>query len=329
MFSQTRGDVVLGMDFTPPAMDAPGKGGRIGVGTWLTQAEFKDIKVTAGDGEVLYQSDFSAGMTGWTPLQGPVGGEGWRLAQTAGVENCRAVAGDKKWKDYTYTLKARKLGGRRRFPDPLQPAGRAGQVLVEPRWVGQPTARAGIAGSFHRGCARPHRDRPLVRDPHRSPRRDIRCYLDGKLIHDVQPAINAMYAVASRASESGDVILKVVNAGGEPRRAEIELAGLDGRVKSAAATVLTSATPEDENTLEEPTKVAARGPTDPQRVRPFRAHFPGALGDGVADQGSKVGSNSKRMLFIWGFDSQRMVYVSAALAAMWTSRFSIPPSSQR
>ena len=38
---------------------APTPTGRIGVGTWNTEAEFKDIKVTAPDGKVLFESDFS------------------------------------------------------------------------------------------------------------------------------------------------------------------------------------------------------------------------------------------------------------------------------
>ena len=98
----------------------------------------------------------------------------------------------------------------------------------------------------------------------------IRCYLDGKLIHDVQPAMKAMYAVASRASESGDVISRWSNADGEPRTAAIELAGLDGKVTLATATVLTSASPEDENTLEEPTKVV---PAVSQPISNASAHF--------------------------------------------------------
>jgi alpha-L-arabinofuranosidase len=67
--------------------------------------------------------------------------------------------------------------------------------------------------------------------------------------------LKSMYAVASRASRSNDVILKVVNLGKDARATRIELAGLAGKVKSATATVLTSATPDDENSLGEPAKV--------------------------------------------------------------------------
>ena len=35
------------------------------------------------------------------------------LRQNGNADNVRAIAGDKSWTDYTYTLKARKLGGAR------------------------------------------------------------------------------------------------------------------------------------------------------------------------------------------------------------------------
>ena len=89
----------------------------IGVGTWNTAAEFKDIKVTAPDGKVLFASDFSSGTKGWKLLGD---GADWKvqdgaLRQTAEKEFIRALAGDKKWTDYTLTLKARKISGAEGF----------------------------------------------------------------------------------------------------------------------------------------------------------------------------------------------------------------------
>jgi len=81
------------------------------VGTWGTQAEFKDIKVTKGD-QVLFACDFANGTQGWR-----FSGEGqWKaengvLRQNSAAIDIRALTGDKSWLDYTYTLKARKLGG--------------------------------------------------------------------------------------------------------------------------------------------------------------------------------------------------------------------------
>ena len=53
MFSENRGDVVLPVTVTAPEAAPAVKSGAIGVGTWRTQAEFKDIKVTRGN-ETLF-----------------------------------------------------------------------------------------------------------------------------------------------------------------------------------------------------------------------------------------------------------------------------------
>lgn len=96
------------------AADEAGFTGMVGVGTWATQAEFKDIRVTRG-GRTLFASDFSKGMEGWNTAGG-----GWEivdgaLRQSGGAEGARALIGDPAWTDYTLTLKARKLGGNEGF----------------------------------------------------------------------------------------------------------------------------------------------------------------------------------------------------------------------
>ena len=111
LFSDHRGDVVLPTEVDAPMTAAKLEGGAIGVGTWLTRAEFKDIKVVK-DGKTLFESDFSNGTGGWKML----GGGQWQvkdgaLQQEAMTENVRAIAGDKGWTDYTYSLKARKISG--------------------------------------------------------------------------------------------------------------------------------------------------------------------------------------------------------------------------
>ena len=275
MFSQTRGDVVLPMDFDPPVMAARGKGGAVGVGTWATQAEFKEIKVTGPAGEIIYQSDFAEGTKGWRTLHGHWGTKDGALQQTLALrEDARAITGDKKWKDYTYSLKARKIGGHEGFlilfnvqNDHAKSWWNIGgwgnsRHGLEVPGVGEES----VPGRIETG--RWYDIRVEVAGAR------IRCYLDGKLIHDANPAMKAMFAVASRATASGDVILKVVNAAGEARTIRIELAGLDGKVKSATATVLTSADPEDENTLDTPTKVAPVSKPIAKAAAIFQHTFP-------------------------------------------------------
>lgn len=88
--------------------------GMIGVGTWATRAEFKDIKVISGDLTLLAE-DFSSGMNGWQSIRGQWEVAGGALRQKTNEENTRAMIGDPAWSDYTLTLKARKLGGNEGF----------------------------------------------------------------------------------------------------------------------------------------------------------------------------------------------------------------------
>ncbi len=92
------------------AQAADGISGMIGVGTWATQAEFKDIKVTK-DGRILFASDFSNGMGDWRTSRGEWKVIDGALRQTSNQTDARALIGDPSWSDYTITLKARKLGG--------------------------------------------------------------------------------------------------------------------------------------------------------------------------------------------------------------------------
>ena len=82
-------------------------------GTWGTSAEFKDIKVER-EGRVLYRSDFARGSDGWQVESGR-----WSAADGAYRQSRRrngvSTVGDESWTDYTFTLKARKLGGREGF----------------------------------------------------------------------------------------------------------------------------------------------------------------------------------------------------------------------
>lgn len=97
-----------------PTQAADTLSGMIGVGTWATRAEFKDIKVVKG-GQTLFASDFSNGLQGWKTARGQWEVVDGALRQTSNEEDARALVGDPSWSDYTLTLKARKLGGNEGF----------------------------------------------------------------------------------------------------------------------------------------------------------------------------------------------------------------------
>jgi alpha-L-arabinofuranosidase len=264
MFAANRGDVVLPARVEVPSSNAPKTyPGGIGLGTWSTQAEYKDIKVAQGD-KVLYTCDFAHGTEDWKTFGGQWKVVDGALRQSELKDDIKAIAGDKSWADYTYTLKARKLGGAEGFLVMFQ-------VRDERNWLwwnigGWGNRDHGIEQCQGGGkspvgnhvAGRVETDRWYdVRIELKGP--SIRCYLDGKLVHDVAyPQPKTLYAVAGRENSTGDVILKVVNASAEALDTRIELNGAKGLQPSAKATVLTSAKPTDENSITEPTKVAPK-----------------------------------------------------------------------
>jgi alpha-L-arabinofuranosidase len=256
MFSENRGDVVLPLAVACPLVSEGSTSGAIGVGTWLTQAEFKDIRVTRA-GKTLLACDFADGTKGWRLLSGDWKAQDGVLRQSSLADNVRALAGDKNWSDYTYSLKARKLGGAEGFlilfrvQNDNEKAwwnlGGWGNVRHAIELGG--TISDSVPGRIETG--RWYDIRIELKGG------NIKCFLDGKRIHDItQPALKAIYASASRVNSSGEIILKVVNVTSVDQATEIKLEGA-GRVESTAAlTVLTSASPTDENSLERPMKVA-------------------------------------------------------------------------
>jgi alpha-L-arabinofuranosidase len=274
MFSANRGDVVLPAEVESPRAEEGARGGAIGVGTWLTQAEFKDIQVTRA-GETLYACDFAHGTQGWKLL----GGGDWSvregaLRQSAIKENLRAIAGDKNWTNYTYSLKARKLGGAEGFLILF----RVKDENAKSWWNlgGWGNRRHGVElggiitetpGSIETG--RWYDIRLEVQDA------NIKCFLDGQLVHDVKvPAVQSLYASASLARSAGEVILKVVNVSAAELPTAIRLAGAARIQAPAKAIVLSSASPLDENTLDHPTKVAPVARTLDLRAPDFQHVFP-------------------------------------------------------
>lgn len=263
MFSANRGDVTLPVQVDSPLATVPVSKGMIGVGTWKTEAEYKDIKVTAPDGKVLFTSDFSNNFDGWKPL-----GDGARwsvqdgaLRQSAERESIRAIAGDPAWTDYTLTLKARKLAGHEGFLILFH------IVADEDRtWWNlggwENTQDAVQNGTdidpqpSHIDTGRWYDLRVEVSGKH------VKCYCDGQLIHDVNYDSDGMtkslYASATDDQKTGDVIVKVVNAGADPLETKIVLSGAKNLTGKGSAVVLTSDNPTDENTLDDPTKVSPK-----------------------------------------------------------------------
>jgi alpha-L-arabinofuranosidase len=284
MFNENRGDVVLPVELTqPPTTETdPLPHGGVGVGTWTTNAQYKDIKVTAGNAPA-YQSDFTKGMDDWKRADGDWAIQDGTLQQTANSENCYATTGDPGWTDYTYTLKARKLAGAEGF-----------LILFHYQnsdnflwWniAGWGNTRTQIEQVRH-GTKNPLGPSvPLSIETGRwydirveLKGRSVQCFLDDKLILTATDAIPPppppLFATASRADKSGDVILKVVNVSHNPIDTSVNLRGVTTVQSGGKAIVLTSDSPDDQNTITEPTKVFPKVEAITETATSFHRVFP-------------------------------------------------------
>ena len=261
LFSRNRPDTVVKSELTN-VDDRRGTfpAGGVGIGTWITQADFKDIKLTQ-DGKTLYESKDGKGLKvesgRWDVVDGAI-------RQTSDAEGARAWIGDNSLSSYTLTLKARKVSGREGF---LVSVGRQdeknylwwniggwgnSQQAIERSVDGSKS----LIGRQLESKVVPGRWYDIEVDY--SPEH-ITCKLDGKVAYSEDfPVQRALYTVAGKTKD-GDVIVKVVNVSDRSRDVEISFEGGAGHGGEARIETLTSSRPDDENTLERPKKVFPKG----------------------------------------------------------------------
>ena len=260
LFSLNRPERIVPVSLRSTALPAAPTPGRIGLGTWATVAEFRDVRVTAS-GRTLMAADFAAGPAGWTPLSGEWTVVDGAYRQSSTATGCRSDAGDPSWTDYTLTLRARKLSGAEGFLIVFR--ARDDRNFYWWNLGGWGNQRHAIEKSVGGGKSEIGRSVPGrieegrwydIRIELEGPR--IRCYLDGALIHDVvdEPAPD-MVAVAGTARGGRELIVKVVNAAATPRETSITFSGAARVAGSATLTVL-AGHPDDESSLSQPERIA-------------------------------------------------------------------------
>ncbi|HEY1923030.1 MAG TPA: alpha-L-arabinofuranosidase C-terminal domain-containing protein [Tepidisphaeraceae bacterium] len=278
IFNENKGDAIIPVKLTPPEIIASRQlnfHGAIGVGSWGSDVEYKDIKVTAPDGAVLFQSDFSKSADGWHFGAGTWKADQGALHQTSGVIDCTAIAGDPRWGDYTLTLKARKNAGVEGFLI-LVHAADAGNFVW---WNlgGWENTRTGMeqtldGGKEFLGDLIPNRIETGrwydIRIEVKG--NDIVGYLDNAPVMTATerphpPPPLSMFAAASRDNKTGELIIKVVNAMPQPSLLNITLDSAS-TIQNTGSLEVMSGNPGDMNSI-----------TDPNLIIPNRMtiHFPG------------------------------------------------------
>jgi DUF1680 family protein/alpha-L-arabinofuranosidase len=254
LFGINRPDWTVKTDVNYQPAALPPIAGGIGVGTWDTAAEFKDIRVEKG-GQTVYASDFQQTTAGWQTEGGK-----WTVAEGVYRQGDNVVGlsyhGDPAWSNYTLHLKARKLGGGEGF---LIAFGRENGNQYWWNLGGWGNREHGLeynrtpVGRHARGRIETGRWYEVKIELQE---RRIRCYLDGQLIHDeTAPTLNRFFAQAGVEASSGDMLIKAINTGGEPVNASLQLSGVNSLKSEGIATVLRSDRLDDNNSLENPTKI--------------------------------------------------------------------------
>jgi alpha-L-arabinofuranosidase len=268
MFAHSWGDVNLATELIPQEMvqtQPAGPRGAVGVATWRTASEYKDLVVTQGD-KTQFKSDFSKDLKGWTTLGGTWAVKDGAAQQTdADSEDCRLTAGDTSWTDYTLKVKARKLSGAEGFLIMFHVKDRDNYIWFNVGgWDNSRTAieqaiegeKAELGNSdFTVETGKWYDIRVEVKG------REIKCYVDDKLIvqgtEGSAGAVQGLFAAASREERSGDVILKVVNPRETAQTIDININGVSSIQREASLEVLTGRA-DDVNTVAEPTKIAPK-----------------------------------------------------------------------
>ena len=279
MFANNQGTVTLPVNIEKtPTLKAPFASGCIGLGTWMNAAEFKDVRVVSPDGRVLFQSDFSTNIDSWRKIgNGQWSVQDGVLKQSAIAPFVTAFVGDSTWTDYTVTLKARKLAGENGFQIYFRNLKSSDRIRWDLGGYGNSVhfLDVGVTSKSMKANIETGRWYDIKIEIRGS---SVKGYLDGELVQEVGDSrtnVKSLCASAARDDKSGEVILKVVNASGEALETQIDLKGAGTLTGRGKATVLTSGSPLDENSLEEPTKVSPKTESVQLSGNVIKRSFPG------------------------------------------------------
>ncbi len=255
MYAENRPDYNTATEFEQPRSGVQ-VSGRIGLGGWNTDNEYRELKVTLPDGRVI-EADMERG---WTPKGGTWSAADGTLSQEGpGVMRWSIWDSPEEFSDCSISVKARKKSGDEGFILYFGMQGETGYVLNIGGWGNQTTA-------FQRmvGADMPQIPNNIAQQVETGRWYDIRIdihgdsftySLDGKRMLEARIEQSRQYVVSGYDETTGEEVIKFVNATEKPFTAGIELAGAESVGRTGKAIVLTSGGPSDENSLDNPEKV--------------------------------------------------------------------------
>ncbi|MSR38260.1 MAG: hypothetical protein EXS02_05430 [Planctomycetes bacterium] len=264
MLSQNRPDTLLPVDV--PIFQQDLVRGSIGLGTWNTQAEYRDL-VVEQNGEEIFRSDFSKDASGFRHESGS-----WQTIEGALRQS---ATGDMRvtWLphpvlqaigDCTVRCKARKLSGDEGFLLLFHVAGKADWTWFNVGGFGNTQhalERSANGSKFGLGA---HADGKIEIGRWYDLRVEcqggqIRCFIDEvQVLEAVDRSPPDFAAVAGRSNRDGAIVLKVCNGSDAPRLSTIDLQGAAMLQPVASGQILTSKSLDDENTISNPEAVVPK-----------------------------------------------------------------------
>ena len=234
--------------------------GKVGVGSWMTQAEFDDLKVES-DGKVLFEKNFQKDISNWTALGGTFSLKDGVYAETAekdpawSICNTPVLSGN-----YTMTVKARKISGAEGFVIPfaftdvrnycwLNIGGWGNsQNAVEMCVNGSRSALVSKGGRIETN--RWYTIKIEVKGA------SVKCYLDEALLFEVPVPEGPVTTSITKDSKANELIVKMVNAGSKEIKTTVSLKGLTTEQDVKLVTLTGEA--RQRNTVKAPDAVAPK-----------------------------------------------------------------------
>ena len=260
LLNQQRADENFAAQLTvlPSTSPKPKNKGGIGLATWDTQTEYRDIEITE-NGKRVYKSDFANRPEEWQSIRGNWKVQDGAMAQTVQGAQRLMLLKDKFFETYTLTMKARKTSGTNAFIIPFAVNGRS---MLRAHIGALVNNSAIFEWVVDESVSNVSPVKKLPKPIETGRWYDIRlevgldkvdCYLDDQLLMTYTEP-NKLLALAGRDAKSGDLIVKVVNVSEEAYATDIKLDGNMHVSSTGTAYVLSSPSLQVENSFTEPRK---------------------------------------------------------------------------
>ncbi|MFT4203727.1 MAG: alpha-L-arabinofuranosidase C-terminal domain-containing protein [Chitinophagaceae bacterium] len=249
------------LQYTQPdsLMDNVFKGG-IGLATWDTHSDYKDIRIEE-NGKTVYQSDFARRPDEWNAVRGTWKIEDSTYSEVADGAQTFAFLKDRSFANYTLKLKARKRSGYNGFiiPFAVKDTNTFNRLHIG-AWLNAVTLVESVNNGYDVGN---------LSSPARLPFKieqgkwyditlnvmgdSVSAYIDGQLLIQYKDAPK-FFAIAGKDELKKEIVLKIVNAYPFAYKTTIHLSGVGKRVTQGTLTSLSAPNGDAENSFEHPTQ---------------------------------------------------------------------------